>query len=77
MLLSLPPSSVPLPLPHSSILQFQRSPLHHAAWEGYDTVCRLLIEHKADVHARDMVMDARAKVEDFGRVQGGDVGCVV
>ena len=36
--------------------RFKRTPLHRAAGEGNVEVCRLLVEHKANLHARDSVM---------------------
>ena len=38
---------------NTTTLEARETPLHRAAWYGYTTSCRLLLEHGADVDAVD------------------------
>ena len=42
-------------------LQGHTTPLHWAVLNGNEAVCRLIIEHRADVHAREKVMTGRGR----------------
>lgn len=49
----------PLPAFLLPCLQERKTPLHIGAQWGYEAVCKVLIDHKADVNILDKVVIAR------------------